>query len=277
MAAGAAIVWLAVMGVAVYAVVKGRTEHSGRTTNRFILIGGVLVPTVVLAVLLAFGLSALPDLLRPAEGGATIRVSAEQWWWRVEQEHAGRRFPLANEIRLPVGRRTSIEVVSPDVVHSLWIPALAGKVDAIPGRTTILTVEPTRTGAFAGLCAEYCGSSHARMLFEVVVMEPEAYDAWARAQMQDAADHEATDLFMRRGCGGCHRVRGTAAPGGVGPDLTHVGSRRTVAGVLDNDAAGFEAWLRAPDEHKPGAHMPAYDMLPDADIGTLAAYLESLK
>ncbi len=285
MAAGALIIWLAVMGTALYAVIRADEQHPRRLANLFIVGGGVVLPIITLAALLIGGLSMLPGLLELGpDSQPAVRVTAEQWWWRVRYPLPnGGSVELANEVRLPVGRRVAIAVDSPDVVHSLWIPALAGKVDAIPGRTTHLGVEPTRAGVFRGVCAEYCGLSHALMLFFAVTMEPAAYEAWLAHQAEPAAPpqtalaRQGQTLFLATGCGACHAIRGTAADGAVGPDLTHVGSRHSISGVLDNDVEGFVQWLTATDAIKPGVHMPAFDMLADADLVAIATYLESLQ
>lgn len=283
MLVGAAIVWLAVMGSAIYAVVRGRREHPERLAKLFIVGGGIVFPTVVLTVLLIFGLRMLPGLLDLGPDPPAMEVSAEQWWWRVDYLVDGTRVEAANELRLPLGRRTAIAVVSPDVVHSLWVPSLGGKVDAIPGRTNHLAFEPTRTGVFRGICAEYCGVSHAVMNFDVVVTTPEEHARWLIAQQASAkppADEIARrgeEAFQRNGCGACHAIRGTAADGIIGPDLTHVGSRVRIAGVLPNTVAGFVDWLSRPEKHKPGVHMPAFDMLPDAERTALAHYLDGLE
>lgn len=286
MAAGAGIVWLAVIALGMYAVLGPARPHSQRGSRRLIVIGGIVVPTLVLAVLLLYGLALMPRILSlPAGDGVKIAVSGEQWWWRVRYLRPdGRWIDSANEIRLPVNHRTELVLDSPDVIHSLWIPSLAGKMDMIPGRVTRLAVEPTRTGRFRGQCAEFCGASHAFMAFYVEVMEPEAFDAWLEAQAQpaegppDAASVRGESAFGRSGCGACHTVRGTHANGTVGPDLTHVGSRLSIgAGILPNEPDDLRRWLRETTALKPGVHMPAFGMLPPGDVEALAAYLKGLR
>lgn len=283
MAIGAVIIWAAVLGSAVYAVARGEREHTEKAAKRFIILGGVAFPTVVLTALLLYGLSLLPGLLH-VPSDLRFRIVGEQWWWRVQVTLSdGSVVETANEIHLPRGERVGLALESRDVVHSFWIPSLAGKVDNIPGRVTSLGIEATRTGVFRGVCAEYCGLSHAVMVFYAVVEEPAEYDAWLvhqakpAAQPASAAARAGATAFATYGCGACHAVRGTEANGKLGPDLTHVGSRHTIAGVVDNDVDGFAAWIRDPDELKPGAHMPAFAMIPDEDVGALAFYLESLQ
>ena len=286
MAGGAALIWVVVVGLAVYAL-RWPRQHSDRAARLLILGGGVAFPTIVLTVLLSYGLALMPRVLELGPpGGVRIAVYGEQWWWRVQYLRSdGTTVPSANEIRLPRGARTNLELHSADVIHSFWIPSLAGKMDMIPGRITRLAVEPTRTGTFRGQCAEYCGASHALMAFDAIVMEPDAFEAWLDAQAAPASPTPSAplmqtgrQLFERVGCGACHTVRGTGADGMVGPDLTHVGSRRTIAaGTLPNNRGTFFRWVMDVDRVKPGAHMPAFRMLPSENLRALAAYLESLQ
>jgi cytochrome c oxidase subunit II len=239
-----------------------------------------------LVILLSFGLRSMPELLdHGGNGEPRIRISGEQWWWRVRYEMSGgAKFELANELRLPRGVRMPLYLESPDVIHSFWVPSLAGKIDMIPGRVNRMALHPTRTGVFNGVCAEYCGVSHARMLFHVVVVEQDEFDAWANAQQAPAHAPETSEathgaeLFAMHGCGACHSVRGTSARGVIGPDLTHVGSRVSLgAGILDNDVAGFVTWLEKTKEVKPGVHMPAFNMMSEADRRAVGAYLDGLQ
>jgi cytochrome c oxidase subunit II len=286
MTAGAVIIWLAVIGLAFYAMRVRPEAHSRRQTNLLIIGGGAIIPTVVLAGLLVYGLAMMPGLLTPApEGSLRIVVTGEQWWWRVRYlPPGGEAVDLANEIRLPVGERVEFHLESPDVIHSFWIPALGGKIDMIPGRRNRLTLEPTRTGVFRGACAEYCGTSHALMSFSVMVLEQEDFARWLAHQAEPAQEPTlplATDgqaLFLANGCGACHTVRGTPADGVIGPDLTHVGSRLSLgAGILPNEPEAFLRWIAHTEEVKPGVLMPAFGMLPPEDLRALAVYLDGLE
>lgn len=285
MFAGAAVIWLLVVGLAVYATRIRPQRHDERTGLILIIGGGVVFPVVVLTALLAYGIGMMPELRAADPGGLRVAVSGEQWWWRVQYRPPGAPpVESANEIRLPVGRRVVLELTSPDVIHSFWIPPLAGKVDMIPGRTNEIVVEPTRAGSFRGQCAEYCGTSHALMAFSVVIMESPAYDAWLAEQARQAAPPAepaiaaGADAFQRAGCGACHAVRGTPAAGVIGPDLTHVGGRESLgAGILPNDAGAFVRWIAETDRVKPDVHMPAFGMLPAAELQAMAVYLESLR
>lgn len=286
MTAGAIVIWIAVIALAIYAVRACPGSHAGRRANYWILGGGAIVPTIVLTALLIYGLAPIPALLAPApEGSLKIAVSGEQWWWRVRYEpHAGEPVVLANEIHLPVGEPVEFRLESPDVIHSFWIPALGGKVDMIPGRVTRLALTPTKIGVFRGTCAEYCGTSHALMSFYVRVEEKAAFDRWL-IQQRATALPPSTPLakrgqasFLANGCGACHAIRGTPAGGAVGPDLTHVGSRLSIgAGILPNEPKAFLHWIARTDQAKPGVLMPAFGMLPKADLEALAVYLEGLR
>jgi cytochrome c oxidase subunit II len=284
MTGGSLLIWAAVVVLALYA--NRAKPHGLPAARRLIVWGGAIVPTVVLAGLLAYGLAILPPVLaRAPEGSLKISVTGEQWWWRVRYLPAGADpVDLANEIRLPVGKTVELQLESRDVIHSFWIPALGGKVDMIPGRRTRLRLEPTRTGVFRGVCAEYCGSSHAFMSFSVVVEKEQEFARWLDGQRatasrtQDPSAARGAELFLGQGCGACHAIRGTAADGVVGPDLTHVGSRLTLgAGRLPNRSESFERWLVHTAELKPKVLMPHFRMLPPSDLRALAAYLEGLQ
>ena len=286
MVVGAAVIWLGVIGLTFYCVRAPAESFSRRRASVLIIGGGAVVPTVVLGVLLIFGLAMLPGLVAPApEGSLKIAVSGELWWWRVRYQSAsGEPIDLANEIHLPVGEPVEFQLESDNVIHSFWIPSLGGKMDMIPGRVTRLTLTPTRTGLFRGACAEYCGTAHALMTFDVVVEEKPDFDRWLaqQAQLAKAATEpvakQGQDLFLATGCHACHTVRGTQASGIIGPDLTHVGSRMSLAaGTLSNEPDEFRRWIALTEDVKPGAHMPKFDMLPAEQLHALAVYLKGLK
>lgn len=284
MTVGGLIVWVAVVALAVYAI-RAHDTYSERAANLLVIGGGVALPTVVLAALLAYGLPVLPQILTPApQGRLQIDVTGKQWWWRVRYVTDKGAVETANELRLPVGQRVNLRLVSTDVIHSFWVPSIAGKMDLIPGRVTHLALEPTRTGVFRGACAEYCGTSHALMAFHVVVMERHEFDAWLDHQAQPAqvpSHAQATHgqaAFVANGCTACHTIRGIASTGTIAPDLTHVGSRlRIGAGTLPNNTEALIRWIAQTDTIKPGVHMPEFRALPPADLSALASYLEGLK
>jgi cytochrome c oxidase subunit 2 len=213
-----------------------------------------------------------------------IKVTGAQWWWKVEylDPVAGQQVVTANELRLPVDRPAIIELRSDDVIHSFWIPNLAGKQDLIPGRTNQLVINPRREGVFRGQCAEFCGLQHAQMALDATVVSPAAFNAWRQAQLKPAPPPQAPKLqhgqqvFMQGACASCHTITGTDAAGTSGPDLTHLASRRMLAaGALPVDRAGLIAWLHDTQAVKPGNHMPVVKLAP-GDLDDLVAYLGSL-
>lgn len=280
---GSAVIWTAVMVFAVMAYRTAMAARGRRIGRAVILWAGAVVPTLVVAVLLVIGLLTLKALAARAPT-MTLQVDGEQWWWRVAYSlPEGETLVTANEIRLPRGQTAELLLTSDDVIHSFWAPALGGKMDMIPGRTNRLTLTPLKTGSWGGLCAEYCGGAHAQMRFDVVVMEPEAFEVWLNDQARPAAPQALDDrwglsVFLDAGCGACHTVRGTGAGGKVGPDLTHMGSRdRIGAGLLPLTEANLSRWITHTDEVKPGVKMPPYpDLSPEA-LDRLTAFLMALK
>jgi cytochrome c oxidase subunit 2 len=284
MTVGTLLIWAAVVAIAVYTIRVGES-HSQRAANLLIIGGGVIAPTIVLGALIAYGMPLLPTVLSvPEDGRLSIHVTGKQWWWRVEYRTSAGTVETANEIRLAVGQRVGLQLSSPDVIHSFWVPSLAGKMDMIPGRVTRLALEPTQTGVFRGACAEYCGASHALMAFSVVVMDSNDFDAWLEAQaraaetpMEPSAVRGAA-AFVANGCTACHTIRGTPAAGRIGPDLTHIGSRlRIGAETLPNEPEALIRWIGDTDRIKPGVHMPAFRALGSDELSSLAAYLRSLR
>jgi cytochrome c oxidase subunit 2 len=286
MAIGALLVWIGVVLLGLY---YGRPHDASpnRARDRWLIVGaGVAFPIAVLTVLLAYGLSMIPPLVaRAPEGSLVVEVEGELWWWRVRYPQPdGSAVELANEIRLPVGEPVQFRLSSDNVIHSFWIPALGGKMDMVPGRTTFLALNPTAVGTYAGACAEYCGTAHGFMRLLVQVTERVSFDAWLASQSAPAAApaspaaQRGRQLVLSNGCGACHTVRGTQAQGVIAPDLTHVASRMSLAAAtLPADRAAFERWLAAPQRMKPGVHMPAFAMLAAEDQRAMAAYLEGLR
>jgi cytochrome c oxidase subunit 2 len=286
MLGGAGLLWLAVMSIALFATRRRAQPWSERAASRFILVCGAILPTMVLAVLLVFGLRMMPAL-RAAGDGLRIHVQGEQFWWRVAYELPdGSRVDSANEVRLPRGARTEFVLTAQDVIHSFWIPPLGGKMDMIPGTTNRLVLQPTRAGHFRGVCAEFCGPSHGLMTLDALVMEPEAFEAWLQARRAPAPPPsppptptlpDGQALFLAHGCGACHAVAGTPARGRIGPNLTRLSERPAIAaGILPNDAASIDRFIRATHEIKPGARMPSFAHLPPGDSAAIARWLETL-
>ena len=270
-----AALWLALFGPRSW-----RRKLGG---ERMVLIAGFAFPAVVLTALLVYGLSTTRQLSEaPRPGEMRIRVTGEMWWWRVAYlDDQGREvLQDANEIHIPVGRPVVFELESADVIHSFWVPRLGGKMDMIPGRRNILRLQADEAGAFGGQCAEYCGGPHALMGLVVVAHEPAAFEAWRAAAARPAGltALPGAAVFERSGCGACHTIRGTTANGQAGPDLTHVGSRRTLgAGILPNNQGTLAAWISDSQAIKPGNRMPSYPVLTGQELRDVSAYLESLK
>ena len=214
-----------------------------------------------------------------------IEVTAYQWWWGVRYINGpvSETFTTANEIHVPVGRPVVVTLKAADVIHSLWVPSLAGKRDLIPGRTARIAFQADHPGIYRGQCAEFCGFQHAFMAFEVHAHPPQEYEAWRQAQLKaapepvDATAQRGKMLFQSIQCAMCHAVQGTMAQGHTAPDLTHLASRRTLAaGTLPNTPANLASWIADPHKHKPGVNMPANAMSGE-DLAALVAYLGTLK
>jgi cytochrome c oxidase subunit 2 len=281
---------LILFGVMILAAVAifGR-EHWRRhlRSDQLIIGGGIVFPIVLLSTLLiaALFITGAESSSRAGPAAIRIAVSGEQWWWRVSyRAPGGGRVESANEIRLPAGQRVAFALTSPDVIHSLWIPRLAGKLDMIPGRTTVLNVVANEPGISRAQCAEYCGGAHALMSLYVVAMPPQEFDAWLRHEATPAQppatpqERIGQELFFAGGCGACHAIRGTDATGSVGPDLTHVGSRTSLAaGILPNDAEAIARWIRNNQDIKPDNRMPPYRIYSEDELHSLAQYLAGLK
>jgi cytochrome c oxidase subunit 2 len=222
------------------------------------------------------------QLLSATRSDLTIRISGRQWWWRIEYRDADaqRAFVTANELHLPVSRTAHIELLSDDVIHSFWVPQLAGKRDMIPGRLNTLDVTPRHIGTFRGSCAEFCGLQHAKMGLAVIVESDVDFARWRAAQAlaaPNASGNAGVGLFADAQCATCHSIRGEYAGSEYGPDLTHLASRQTLAaGALPLDAGGLDAWLADPQRHKPGTLMPTVP-LSSTQRAALATYLMTLQ
>jgi cytochrome c oxidase subunit 2 len=255
-------------------------EQGHRRDQRFIVGGGLVMPVVILAVAGVATVTTTQALRRPHRGELRVEVTGEQWFWRVHYPVGD--VTTANEIRLPEGQPVDVVIRSADVAHSFWVPQLAGKVDAIPGQTNHLRFTADRIGTYRGECAEFCGLQHAHMAFVVRVVSADRFERWLHERTSDSVDPapgSQADAGRRRfatsTCAGCHTVRGVS-DGTRGPDLSDLGSRPTLgAGTLVNDPAHLTAWIRNPQDSKPGAHMPPTE-LSSRDIAELVAYLESL-
>jgi cytochrome c oxidase subunit 2 len=284
--AGGAAIFALVLLLLAWALLAPKGRRRALGSRGFVVIGGIVFPAVTLAVLLVHALGVSRELVLPREAEPLrIAVIARQYWWEVRYPDAGEQAVTANEIRLPVGREVELQLSSADVIHSLWIPNLHGKMDMIPGRVNLQRFTARRTGVLRGQCAEFCGLQHSIMAFWAVVQEPEEFEAWLARQQApveapaDARAAQGMRVFGEAGCGACHAVRGTAWQGRLGPDLSRVGSRLSLAaGALENHRGTLAGWIAGAQDIKPGNAMPAYGRaLEGDDLLALATWLEGLR
>ncbi len=285
---GAAVIFAIVLIAIAVAIIGSPRARSVLSREGAVIGAGIVFPIVVLAAMLTYGTLLTASGTATGAGGDAVRITVvgEQWWWRVIYSGEGGGTPIesANEIHLPVGRPVDIALDTADVIHSFWVPAHGGKTDMIPGRTNTMRIAAQKPGVARGQCAEYCGGAHARMSLSVVARSEEEHAAWldresapAQSPQSDAA-RKGLDLFLTRGCGGCHTIRGTLAAGSIGPDLTHVGSRRSLAAeTLPNNKPSMIRWIRDNQRIKPGNRMLPYDAMPEGELDAIAEYLVGLK
>ena len=284
---GGGVILAAVLAFAAYAILATPQRRGWLAQRGFVVAGGIVFPIVTLSVLLIYGLTLTRPLSgTPGEAPLQIEVTGEQYWWRIAYmgENGEPAFETANEIHIPVGRPVELSLKTADVIHSFWVPGLSGKLDMIPGLTNSLRVRASQAAAARGQCAEYCGTQHAQMAFAVTAAPPAEYDDWLARESAPAAEPQTgqaqtgRDLFVSAGCGACHTIRGTAAVGEIGPDLTHFASRRYIgAGALPNETDNLVNWIANAGHFKPGNKMPPFAALPAEQLDAIAAYLESLK
>ncbi|MDC7785048.1 cytochrome c oxidase subunit II [Rhodoplanes sp. TEM] len=287
MFAAAAVIFVVVMVFLAAAILLPPGRRGWLSGQGVVIAGGIVFPVVVLTALLVYGLALARTLVREdTPDTLRIHVIGEQFWWRVryEREGEGDEIVTANEIHVPTGRPIRFLLTTRDVIHSFWIPSLAGKLDMIPGQTNGLTLAVERPGVYRGQCAEFCGGAHALMAFDVVAHAPADFAAWREAQLRRAVEPatpllaRGRELFLAAGCGACHAVRGTPATGSIGPDLTHVGSRRSIAaGSFPNNQGTLAGWIADSQHLKPSNRMPSFPVFSGEDLRAVAAYLESLK
>lgn len=283
-------VWTLIMIVLVLALLRARTPRESPNSQTERRMGKLVTAAVAATVVIIAGLTiasfhATRGLGMSEDAGLTIKVRGQQWWWQFIYDDVDptKSFQTANEMHIPVGVDIRIELESLDVIHSFWVPSLAGKRDLIPGRQNVISIRAERPGVYRGQCAEFCGLQHSHMALFVIAEDMAAYQRWAAAQKANSvspADPEAAAgkaLFMRKPCAACHTIRGTQASGSTGPDLTHVGSRQTIAaGLLDNTRGSLAAWIADPQTLKPGNNMPMVPLSSD-ELRQLSAYMESLR
>jgi cytochrome c oxidase subunit 2 len=288
-----AAVWLAVVGVLAVALWRkreaseGRDELVPRTERRMMVavVGGIAATVVIITGLTMASFFATRSLVLASDNDLTIQVRGLQWWWDAKyvDPSSARSFRTANELHIPVGRNVRIQLDGVDVIHSFWVPSLAGKQDLIPGRLNEITIRAERPGVYRGQCSEFCGLQHAHMAFFVVAEEESAFESWANVQTQpetppsDAEVQQGREVFLSKPCAACHAVRGTSAVGTSGPDLTHVGSRQYIAsGLLETTRGSLAAWIADPQTIKPGNNMPLVPLTAE-ELKAVSAYMASLK
>ncbi len=283
----AVVVFVLVEGALIVAILRFRERPGGpapkATHGNIVLeIAWTLAPAIVLVLIAIPTVKTIWDVDRPARGESlVVEAIGHQWWWEFRYPELG--IVTANELHIPVGQQIDVRLTSADVIHSFWFPRLGGKRDVIPGHETQIWFTADSAGLYLGQCAEFCGLSHALMKMELVAESPADFEAWANAQRADAvvADSAAfadgSQAFMQGGCIACHAVRGTIAQGVIGPDLTHVGSRRRIAaGILENTPANMERWIKNSRGVKPGSLMVVPE-LDDEVVQRIVSYLRDLK
>lgn len=281
------LAFAATMGLLWFALRRGGAAASSPRPRHWLVGGGIVFPAVVLVGLLAYSQWRGTELRAdPPPGAMVVGVTGHMWWWEVRYRDpaSGAEIVSANEIVVPTGRPVHLGLSSADVIHSVWFPALAGKMDTVPGRVNRLVFSVEQPGVHTGQCAEFCGEQHARMGLRLVALPPTEFDAWLRAQAAPAREppsplhQRGREVFLAQRCNACHTVRGVAEEGRLGPDLTHVGSRVALAaGTLGNGPQELAHWIAHTQQIKPGARMPSYERLDAASLQALAAFLAGLR
>lgn len=287
------IIWLGVIvgvlveAVLVWAALRYRRRPNDRLPpqihgNTVVEVLWTTGPVLIVGYILFLTVPIIFKTQAPAPSGSmNVTVVGHQFWWEFRYPDAN--VVTANELHLPTGKTADLTLLSEDVIHSFWIPALGGKRDAFPGHTNHIWMTPDSTGDFPGQCYQLCGYSHGNMRERAIIESPADFEAWLANQKQPAATPSGGDaaeggqLILSRGCSGCHAIGGTSAAGTVGPNLTHFASRTTFAGsIFQNSPEHLRAWLKDPPAVKPGSVMPNLN-LNDHELDVLVAYLESLK
>jgi cytochrome c oxidase subunit II len=240
---------------------------------------GIALPIALLIALFVWSdVFVITSTAAPGRSSTSLAVDVigHDWWWEVR--YPGTQVVTANEIHIPVRTRVYISASTADVIHSFWIPELNRKIDMIPGQTGHIVLDADRAGVFRGQCSEFCGLQHAHMAVSVVVQSTQAFHRWLDANSRPASPSAPGEqAFLGAGCGECHQIRGTAARGDVGPDLTHLELRSTLAALtLANTPANLDRWIRHPQAVKPGSRMPDV-RLSDTEWAAIDAYLRSLR
>jgi cytochrome c oxidase subunit 2 len=290
----AAVVYLLTVGTLFWAMARARRRESEGALlpldahDRMKRSVGLAIGASVLILLVFLGYDLSLARTRdpvPKKHPITIEVQGKQWYWNVTYADTSPhgRFTTANEIHVPVGEPVLFLLSSSDVIHSMWVPNLAGKKDLIPGYTQSLWFQADTPGVYRGQCAEFCGEQHAKMALEIVAQPLGEYRHWVATQQgpgappTDSITRRGQEVFLTAPCAMCHAISGTPAGSHAGPDLTHLASRRTIAaGTLPNTRGNLAGWIVDPQRVKPGAKMPP-NMLEPKDLEALLTYLQSLK
>lgn len=281
-----------VAGLVGVAVWRGRTratlpkqDFGSHRREIYWMVGPVIIVIWITAIStnLILTINAVPKvhLSHDEVGEADITVTGHQWWWEIVHNQSG--VVAANEVYIPAGKRVRVKLQSADVIHCFWVPQLARKMDVVPGRDNYIWLEANRPGTYQGRCAEFCGTQHAWMNFKVYALSSDEYASWeASAKRKPGTPVEADavageQLFFAHTCVNCHAIEGTDAVATIGPDLTHVTSRKELAGgAIENSPENLTLWLKNPQAIKPGCKMPDFKLNAD-HVRQLVAYLESLE
>jgi cytochrome c oxidase subunit 2 len=257
------------------------TSPPSRSQQSFIIANGIAIPVVILTIVFGLNLATLAALSPPnTNPDLLIEVIGHRWWWEVR--YPDHNVVTANEIYIPTGKRVELRLTSEDVIHSLWIPALNGKIDLIPGQSNQMHLLTHEAGEYTGMCAELCGIQHAKMRLPVIAQPQDDFDQWiaihqqAAPEPEDAVARRGQQIFLGAACVYCHTIRGTSASGVIGPDLTHLASRSTLgAGAAPNTPGHLAGWIIDSQAIKPGNLMPPVYLEGD-DLQALLTYLETL-
>src|SRR3954454_22988139 len=284
MLAAAVVVFAGVLILIALSIVKRKQEGGpfvGTDEPKMtkLIVGfGIVIPVITLSVLFFIadiGVVRATDAPTRGEAKMTINVVAKQWFWEVR--YPGSKAVTANEIHIPARTLVNVVVTSPDVIHSFWVPQLNKKVDAIPGHPNNLGLYADEPGVYRGQCAEFCGLQHAKMAMAVYADPPAQFKTWLANQARPVADRSGLDVFTRNQCASCHTLRGTSARGRIGPDLTHLATRKTLAALtIPNDRVHLADWVANPQRVKPGNKMPGLN-LTGTQFQQLLAFLQGLK
>ena len=288
-----AVIFVVVAGLIVYTTIRFRRKQGEDQLqeppqvygSNQIEVAWTVLPILIVFVLIGVSARVIAGVenASPPKDVTKITIIGHQWWWEVKYPDYG--IVTANEIHVPSlpggGASSYLELQSMDVIHSFWLPQLSGKTDLIPNRSNYMWINPKEPGVYFGNCAEYCGTQHANMLLRVIAQTPEDFKTWTQQQQQDAATAaQATadrQEFESLSCVNCHAIKGTAAAGKFGPDLTHLMSRQTLgAGVIDNTPENMSIWVNNPQDPKPGCFMPSLKLTP-LELKQVVNYLSTLK